>query len=577
MQTSYPQYRQREAPGGLRDRCLLLGLMLLLLAAGCRPADHSLIIAPVDPLQKVLREAAFFSPTDLVADVARGEHASYQIAVRASVPITGLAAHATRATMADAELPAPTLGMVGYVKVGRATPVPSRDRLLPPSGYYPDPILEMSATDVGASQTQPVWMTVPIPVEAPPGQYSGEVTLSGLVGGKRFRERHTYSVRVHAPVVDSTRLRVTNWYTLSPDRLGMLNDGVPVEPYTDRYWDLVRVIARKMAEYRQNVALISPLRLAQYTQGEDRLEIDFAHFDRTVRIFQEEGVIGLIEGSHIGRRESTWTTPFVVHVPVLENGETSFERLPIRDARASAFYARFLSVLVEHLRERGWLDRYMQHLADEPIEANADSYVEIADFVRRHAPELRIIEAVHNRDLVGSIDVWVPQLDFLDQDFDFYAARMQQGEEAWFYTCLAPQGEYANRFVELPLIKTRILHWINYRYNIPGYLHWGYNSWRHNPFEETTGIITESGNVLPGGDAWIVYPASGRILSSLRLEAMRDGIVDYELLRKLEARYPEEASELARRVVYRFDRYDTSIEAFRAKRRRVLELLSTVP
>ena len=281
-----------------------------------------------------------------------------------------------------------------------------------------------------------------------------------------------------------------------------------------------------------------------------------------------------IEGGHIGRRQSTWTTPFEVYVPAWEVGEARFDALPISDERARTFYAQFLPALVQHLRDRGWLDSYMQHLADEPIEDNAASYIEIAEFVNEWAPELRVVEAVHNRNLVGNIDIWVPQLDFLHQDYDFYSARMREGEEVWFYTCLAPQGEYANRFIELPLIKTRILHWINYRYNIPGYLHWGYNSWRLDPFEETTSIITESGNVLPGGDAWIVYPAAGKILSSLRLEAMRDGIVDYELLRQLEVAYPDEARELARRVVYQFDRYDMNVEAFRAKRRRILELLS---
>ncbi len=551
----------------------LMGV-LLLAVAGCGPADYSLTIQSVDPLQKVFRETAVFSPHEMVADVARGEHASFQIAVRASAPIVNLQAVASSPANTENALSKPKVGFVGFVRVGRSTPTPSRDRLLPPSAYYPDPILEVSSVDVEAGQTQPVWITVGIPSDAEPGLYDGEVTLSGTVGGRAFEAERTFIVRVYKPVIDTTSLWVTNWFSLSSERLALLSGGEPVAPFTNSYWDLVRLIARKMAEYRQNVALISPLRLAEYTLGEGQLDFDFSRFDRTVQIFQEEGVIGRIEGGHIGRRQSTWTTPFEVYVPAWEDGEARFDALPISDERARTFYAQFLPALVQHLRDRGWLDSYMQHLADEPIEDNAASYIEIAEFVNKWAPELRVVEAVHNRNLAGNIDIWVPQLDFLHQDYDFYSARMREGEEVWFYTCLAPQGEYANRFIELPLIKTRILHWINYRYNIPGYLHWGYNSWRLDPFEETTSIITESGNVLPGGDAWIVYPAAGKILSSLRLEAMRDGIVDYELLRQLEVAYPDEARELARRVVYQFDRYDMNVEAFRAKRRRILELLS---
>jgi hypothetical protein len=40
----------------------------------------------------------------------------------------------------------------------------------------------------------------------------------------------------------------------------------------------------------------------------------------------------------------------------------------------------------------------------------------MAALARKYAPELRTIEACHTKDLVGAIDVWVPQLNFLHQD-----------------------------------------------------------------------------------------------------------------------------------------------------------------
>lgn len=48
----------------------------------------------------------------------------------------------------------------------------------------------------------------------------------------------------------------------------------------------------------------------------------------------------------------------------------------------------------------------------------------------------------------------------------------------------------------------------------------------------------EGGNTLPGGDSWIVYPNNGKLYGSIRLEAMRDGIADYTLLKMLERRIP---------------------------------------
>jgi hypothetical protein len=173
------------------------------------------------------------------------------------------------------------------------------------------------------------------------------------------------------------------------------------------------------------------------------------------------------------------------------------------------------------------------------------------------------------------LDVWVPQLDYMNRDYEFYNKQHESGKEIWFYTCLNPKFEYVNRFIELPLLRTRYMHWVNYKYNIPGYLHWGLNYWNEgNPFGEQTGIQYEGGNILPGGDSWIIYPKDGKLFSSIRYDAMRDGIVDYELFRMLEKKNPAMAKDIIDKVIFTFERYDNNIEAFRLNRRHLMELLS---
>ncbi|MCB0571296.1 MAG: DUF4091 domain-containing protein [Phaeodactylibacter sp.] len=529
----------------------------------------------VDPLEKVFRETAFFMEEEALAEVARGEHASLQFAVRCAQPVQGLKAKVDFIRQGSSSLLPDKVGYVGYVKVGRSTPRPSRDRLLPMSGLYPDPILEQETIDLPAFATQPVWISVPIPLDASPGIYEGQVTFSGMMNGWATSTSRPFRIRVYPVNVEKTSLWVTNWYTLSPNVLAHLNGGEPVEAYTDAYWKYARLLARTMAAYAQNMALVNPLQHTEFSMQKGQYAFDFTRFDQTVQLFIDEGVVGRIEGGHIGRRASDWTSPFVVGVPVVENDSTYFLRLPISDDKAKSFYSQFFPALVQHLRDKGWYSIYTQHIADEPIDENFQSYIDIARFIKSLAPDIKIIEATHSKNLNNLVDVWVPQLNFFADYYDFYKERMGDGDEAWFYTCLAPQEEYANRFIELPLIKTRILHWINYRYDSPGYLHWGFNFWRNDdPFGETTGIIVESGNVLPGGDAWICYPARDKILSSIRLEAMRDGIYDYELLKMAAVKDPEKIKELARQVVYRFDLYDMNVQAFREKRRMLLELLS---
>jgi len=119
------------------------------------------------------------------------------------------------------------------------------------------------------------------------------------------------------------------------------------------------------------------------------------------------------------------------------------------------------------------------------------------------------------------------------------------------------------------------LHWINFRYGVTGYLHWGYNYWgKHDPYRELA-IPWDGGlQYLPAGDAWIVYPGKEGPLDSIRFEAMRDGINDYELLSRFAEKDRDAAATLAARHVLDFDKYQTDVAAFRATRRELLEKLT---
>jgi len=101
------------------------------------------------------------------------------------------------------------------------------------------------------------------------------------------------------------------------------------------------------------------------------------------------------------------------------------------------------------------------------------------------------------------------------------------------------QGTVPNKTVDVALIESRLLHWLNYRFGLKGYLHWGLNSWTDDPVNE------------PGkhhGDGWHVYPKKGGLLNSMRWEQMRNGIQDYECLWLLDHKIDEIRDRLAPRV-----------------------------
>jgi len=525
----------------------------------------------VDPLVKVFKDSA---PAEGVrpepVQVAVGEVAEWQLVVNSDIELAGVRVRISELFCQGSSAGRPKVRFPGYVPVDRTYAEPASDLLRQVPCEYPDPLFLAASEAIPANTNQPIWIDLPIRAGTKPGVYSATVTIE--VRGEKATIELQAAVR--GVTAGKSRLWVTNWFNTETGYMPGSNS-----PGTEEEESYLGLIARSMAAHRQNVAIISPLDLSIY--GWDSLGalwVDFSRFDTWVRIFMKAGVVGRIEGGHLGARVSSeWESQFGLNVRVPENG--TVKMVAPDSAEAESFYSQFLPQLVSHLKKRRWLGRYLQHLADEPIEANVESYRQMAALVRKYAPELRIIEATHTHDVEGCIDVWVPQLNFAADGFDFYKARQEAGDEFWTYTCIWPEGEYANRFIELPLIKTRLLHWINFRYGITGYLHWGFNYWvPTDPFDDLTRTKAEDGwnGFLPAGDSWIVYPKDGVLLDSIRFEAMRDGIADYELLSMLADRDAGAAHRLAERLVLSFNSYNTDVVAFRQVRRELLDALEAI-
>lgn len=532
----------------------------------------------VDPFLKVLRESNFFPEFTDTVEVAKGENATFQFAVRSGLPLKDLQFDVTAFRSGQgASMNVSRKGFVNYVKEGRLTPELANDAILSLSRYYPDPICEEQNWSVERDLTQPMWVTLPVPVDAKEGCYRAEVTLKGLAGNKPFSFTREIYVKVYPVTIEKPSLWVTNWFTTADDKMKVFNGGKDVEPYSAEYWKMVGELASKLHECYANVILVSPLQHIEFSEKSGKYSFDYKNFDRFIDVFRQAGALKMIEGGHIAARAGNWDSNFEAYVPEVDkDGNKKLVQYPINSEKASNFYRQFLPSLMSHLQKRGLKDIYVQHIADEPIESNFKSYVEIARFVKDICPDLRIIEACHTHNLENTVDIWVPQLNFYKDGYSFYQERQKAGDEVWFYTCLAPQGNFANRFLELPSIKTRLIHWLNFRYGATGYLHWGFNFWKENsdPYGETTTMNLESGNTLPGGDSWIVYPKNGKLYSSIRLEAMRDGIADYTLLQMLAQKEPDLAKELCRQVVFHWTLYDTDGDHFRAIRHQILEKLS---
>lgn len=548
----------------------LLFAVALAAEAGAAPLPK-LDVAAVDPLVNVFRDTAVDGKPAGAAESARGEHATWQLVVTPSpVDLKDLRCEVTPFTLKDGDaiLPPPSVRFVGYIGCSYTAGKPAADQLRPAPAMYPDPLLETPSLNVAAGDNQAVWLSLRVPETTRPGDYLATATLTARVFGNETRAALPLTLTVYPATVASTRLNVTLWYQMWHHST---QPEMP-ERFSPAYWDTLRGYVRNMVAHRQNWARVETLWIVGYGRDErGKLTFDFTNFDRWMEILFEEG-IQKVEGLQYAWRGGKWEGPYQVDVHDENESDYKGRSVPVDSPEAEKFYSAFFPKLHAHLKEKGWLDRYVQHVGDEPVAGNADSYMAAAGFLRKHAPGIPVMEACLSHEMVGAIDIWVPILQDLHRDFEFFQERKKAGDKVWFYTCVNPQGEYANRFVELPLIKTRLLHWINYRYEIDGFLHWGYNFWRPHPWDDAA----DHPRKLPGGDAWIVYPARDGlgIVESIRYEAMRDGIEDHELLSQLGDRDPAAAMELAKRHILDFDRYNTSVEDFRQTRRELLEAVS---
>ena len=548
-------------------RVVLFPLVCLLGLPVAFAADLSLW--PVDALVKVFPhdEPGWNRAADQPWLVARNGHTSVQFAVRSPVLIKDLNARVTIDGGLELQI-----RRVGYVPVRTDPPgTPTEELVRTAPAFFPDPLFEDFPYALPPGRTDPIWITVYAPAEAKPGTYRGELVLES---GGRAIATEGFRVRVAAATVPERQtLKVTNWFNTSPEHLAHY---YKLSGEDDRYWELLGNIGRVMAAHKQNVILTPVLELATPRVVDQAIVYDFARLDRWVTTFEKAGLT-FIEGGHLLGRVSGYQTPVRVPAYVIENGAAVLEKLEPDDPRAEVFLKSFLSSLYAHLKERGWVDRYIQHIHDEPHGDERPIYNRYGKIIRANLPGVPTVDAVSlDQDLTffeNVADIWVPVLGSFDKEMDKIHEHRAKGGQAWFYTCIYPQGRYLNRFTDLPLVKTRLLHWLNFRYDFSGFLHWGGNYWSPEPFDNVQPVINDGMTLLPAGDNAIVYPSPEdySILSSIRLEAMREGIEDYELLVALSKKDADKARSLAEKAIPHFTDYVRDVSSFRQLQAQLLD------
>lgn len=225
--------------------------------------------------------------------------------------------------------------------------------------------------------------------------------------------------------------------------------------------------------------------------------------------------------------------------------------------------------------------------------------VEAHRYLHRNFPDLRTMQTSFPKEPYEHLfNVWVPYISFFSKPESLKKLEelKANGCEIWWYVADGPPKPFPNFFVDFPPFDSRVFLMLSYRYKVDGILYWAINrewvtnmeirqAWPDAEWKPYINHISEGTKKERNGMGNFIYPGpEGRMLPSLRLENLRDGIEDYEYLtllkKEIEAAAQRgidgallaearELEEVPQEVVVAVDNYNTDPSALMRYRDKV--------
>lgn len=199
-----------------------------------------------------------------------------------------------------------------------------------------------------------------------------------------------------------------------------------------------------------------------------------------------------------------------------------------------AFLDAYLPALKAELASLGVLGSTIWHISDEPSFDHVDSYTAAKALVSPYLGDQYVLDALSDVRFyrTGSVEHPVPANNHVH---DFIDAQVPG---LWTYYCCSQYKGVSNQFISMPSRRERILGVQMYKYDIAGFLHWGYNYYnsQYSYYPIDPYGTTDADGFVPGGDAFQVYPgADGEPIESIRIMVFEQCLADMRALRLLES------------------------------------------
>ena len=372
-----------------------------------------------------------------------------------------------------------------------------------------------------------------------------------------------FKIKVHSvliPDLIDSNFFYTNWFNMQK-----MEEKHDLKRWSKKWYKMLDKYAQIMAKGRQNCIII-PKELISLKNN--KIILDEKKMISFIEIFKKHGFTYFESPHLLGRGENdNWGNPELI---------TSLRKKGYYSSEGKKEIDTIIHKIKKFTLKYNLKNQWLQHISDEPTDVSAKCYQDAAKQIKSIYPEIKIMEATNAMEsLSGSIDLWCPLINDFQENEEFFRNREKKGEKVLIYTCLVPGGKWLNRTLDMERIRQVYFGWAGSKYNTFGYLHWGLNQYKANPFTQSVvkhpSPAASSNNYLPAGDTHIIYPGENGPLSSIRFESHRLGIEDYEILEILKSINPSKHSRFIQKLFINYTNYSLSLNKYMRIKRRVLK------
>ncbi len=516
-------------------------------------APESFDMRVVSSLEKIFPRSGCLSCGEIHSLSAfKNEVVSFQIAYRYA---EGYLMEQMRTPVQGTKNPSVTVDVVSplqkLVKIRKVGCVPSmlpaytetdENYITTEAGLFPDILEDLNGPfQCIPFQWRSLWIDVDIPEDFAAGTYPLAFVFRTMDGSVCKTRKLT--VEIVDAVLPKQELMHTEWFYCD-----CLADYYHVEAFSEAHWRIIENFLATAAKRGINTILTPIVTPPLDTRiGEERTttqlvdvfrnhgvySFGFGRLKRWVDLCRKVG-IEYFEMAHLF---SQWGAKYAPKVMASVDGREQklfgWDTLSDSEEYAS-FLDAFLPALTAVLREWGIDRRTIFHISDEPVESNLETYEAARKIAMKHLDGFLVVDALSDVDFYkrGVVSHPVPSNDKI-QDF------IQAGaKNLWTYYCCGQGQGVSNRFMSMPSARNRILGVQLYKYDIKGFLHWGYNFYnsqysdhRINPYR-----TTDADDSFPSGDSFLVYPGDdGTAVESIRLMVLYEAMTDLRALKLLES------------------------------------------